>query len=468
MNRLKGIIIVVFLALASLMMPFNIYADTLPSSAIIGTNLELITVDTISSGNNNISYRYVYKVHVLLDDYYLGTSTGTYSFTYWDGNQYQNINVPNIKKYINGNEITYTYMYVTSTYWANGGGPLSSVSYLNTSSNVTKYSDIDSMQQIIDILQDVYSDTSNIGNIENDQLTELENILLELQNQGITLTDINDQLIDANNYLDKISKLRQYNFPIESLGAVSMMYYLNSTKVLDFFVNGYYNYPVFRLNNNDTLFQVSTYTSRDSYYIVFSQYININTVNNIISILNGTISNVQQISNLSYSGNGQTLQCYKITFRATGSSTVYFRSVGDHVFIPISFSVEGYSKYSTDFALLYGFSNPLLDDLHIIAQGTTQSNQANQQLDSNTSQFQTDSSDLIDIENTMSNNMDSAMQQITPSSNPGTSFGGNFLTSAVWVRTQFERLTNGNPFGSLIVYGLTLGLALLLLGKVFL
>lgn len=42
---------------------------------------------------------------------------------------------------------------------------------------------------------------------------------------------------------------------------------------------------------------------------------------------------------------------------------------------------------------------------------------------------------------------------------------GNFLTSANWVRTQFNRMITGNVFGTLIYFSLVLGLALLVLGK---
>lgn len=469
MKKLKGIIIVIVSILfpASVLMPFNIYADTLPTSEILGVDARLINEELYQVNNGN-NYRYLYEVTVHLKNNYIGYIAGTLSYSYYDnnGNSQTSSNGPSVK-YVNGNEVKYS-VYITRTGSYNVTGtisPLISVSYLLTNSNVTKYEDIDSIHQVLNIMNDLYNSVDNIEGLENNQLTELTKILTSLNNMGITLTNINGELIDANSYLDVISNMRQWDIFPESYSIISWYLYLNYPYNTSF-INSYYNYPLFSLASGTQILQ---YSSSNEYMFIFyssALFYNSSTFSNLHILTNCTVNNIEVLNEQLF--DGQYMRLYKIRINRVGSGMVAIQTINNIKIIPLYLGESSNKYISTDFALLYGLSNRLLDNLDIIANGTNQSNQANQQLDSNTSQFQTDSNDLIDIEDTMSNNMDTAMQQITPSSNPGTSFGGNFLTSAVWVRTQFERLTNGNPFGSLIVYGLTLGLALLLLGKVFL
>lgn len=106
---------------------------------------------------------------------------------------------------------------------------------------------------------------------------------------------------------------------------------------------------------------------------------------------------------------------------------------------------KGY--FSTEFMELYGI-------------GGYQN--SSEDLNDINSQFQTDSNSLISIEDSFNNSMNNALQNVSPTFNMNQSF----LNSANWVSTQFNRIVNNTPFASLITFGLTLGLGLLIIGKV--
>lgn len=444
-------------SLASLLMPFNIYADSLPTSEIIGTSARLISVDVYENGTS-LTHEYIYEITIKLRNSYVGNINGTLSYSMYDDNNILQNRSNNINRFVNGNEVKFSLLISQSNnrYVGTVNGPLVAVSFLLTSSNVTELSSIQDLQIIIDILNDLYNSNDTVEGLLANQLTQLQ---LVVQNTSL-----------SNQYLETLTKMRQFNIPFESY----MVQYPLLNQNLEVYnnINDYgFDFPLWIIPENTLLWRSTAGTN--GVQIVYKFYSNLNaTTTSILNYL--SFENLSVVS-LVRNNIGQTQQSfialYTLTLNKVGNysdSRIIFNSFYTTFYFSPIVADMGSLNYSTDFALRYGLNNKLLNDLNIIVNGTTQSNSANQQLDSNTSQFQTDSNALIDIEDTMSNNMDTAMQQITPSSNPGTSFGGNFLTSAVWVRTQFERLTNGNPFGSLIVYGLTLGLALLLLGKVFL
>lgn len=135
----------------------------------------------------------------------------------------------------------------------------------------------------------------------------------------------------------------------------------------------------------------------------------------------------------------------------------------------VSFTREFFNQYP-DIAIQYNTNNLVKKQtvITILQDGTTDSNEAVQEAESDLGDFEESRDDLLDIEDSLTDNMDDALNDISVPSDPLSGFGGYFLNSAVWVRTQFDRLTENTPYGSLLMYGLYLGLALLVMGKVML
>lgn len=133
-------------------------------------------------------------------------------------------------------------------------------------------------------------------------------------------------------------------------------------------------------------------------------------------------------------------------------------------FIPIYIGRSDVGAVSTDFALLYGFSNDLLD---AIVYGTESSNESVSELDSGTSDLNESINDYVGVENQFNDNMNDALQDLDLDSNIPTAMGTKFLQSADWVRVQFNRMTDNNPFGSVLGFSLVVGISLLILGKIY-
>ena len=102
----------------------------------------------------------------------------------------------------------------------------------------------------------------------------------------------------------------------------------------------------------------------------------------------------------------------------------------------------------------------------ILQDGTSESNQSVDDAQSEISDFNDASSSLIDQEDAFKDDMNDALDNI-PSFDISTGFGSKFLASADWVREQYNRLTGNTPFGSVISFSLLIGLALLIVGKVY-
>ena len=88
-------------------------------------------------------------------------------------------------------------------------------------------------------------------------------------------------------------------------------------------------------------------------------------------------------------------------------------------------------------------------------------------LNNSSDELNNSSNQLITQEDVFNDDMNNALQDIDTNFNIGTNFGSKFISSANWVKTQYDRLTGNTPFGSLISFSLLIGLALLLVGKVF-
>lgn len=460
MKKLKGIIIVFMVSLASILMPFNdIHADTLSSANITGSQVVLLEKTQNVAVTNN--WYYLYETTLYFDNNYIGWVNLDINLTYYapsgyEGGSYIVSSLSNKRFYINGNTIKINQIVGSDNY--NGIGPYVSNTYVHKSSNVTKYTDISSLQQIIDILGDIYQDTSDIEGLSTNQLTELQNIVTKLTSANVTLTDIDGQLINANEFLEYLTKVKTWNIPIESLSwnyyMIQQGYEYNNYE--PFKVN-YFTYPIFSIAPNDVLFQFYTSASNlKEYTVVFLTNRNVYslaTLQQYFSVTDGEFSNITRLNTFRSGNNNYNLIKFTISnFTVATNVIVEFSYIGTQTntkIIPIYFNpFVSYAYTSTDFALQFGLSNKLLDNLNIIANGTIESNQAATNLDQSTNQMQNQINNFTSIEDSYNQQFNNSLDTID-FSNPIQNNAG-LLPAAQFVISVFNGLIN-NQLSVLII-----------------
>ena len=129
----------------------------------------------------------------------------------------------------------------------------------------------------------------------------------------------------------------------------------------------------------------------------------------------------------------------------------------DMYIIPIYCKRNGEIGYETqDFCDNFGLPYNGLDN---------QAQESVDNLDDTMSDFAQASDDVISVENNIGSGFENSLEDIPTEFNFTNQFGASFISSAQWVRNQFNSMTVNNPFGSLITFSLILGVGLLLLGR---
>lgn len=446
--KVKGIILAVIFSLASIMMPFSVYADTI-SNSNVHINYYMKSQTVTSSGN----YRQIYQIDYVFDKEYVGWISSKVIFTYYTDNNLTQSQAEFTRAiYVNGGTASITYA-ISTTANLSSGAMVSMVQSVQNS-NVVPYSELETLEDILNILQDTYNYVSI------DIYDELENI--------VSNTSL------ANDYLETISLYRQWNVPFESISGISYM--LNKDfPIYEFRQYNDYQFPIFTISPNDIPLSISTSDQNELYseiilIVMWDRAPSLSTMNRYMPLTDGVWKSQERLYQFPV-GNKNWLIAKYIAgdfTTTTASNNITHLYTSDTNFTPIYFGYTGNLKYvSTDFALNFGLSNTLLDNIEIIANGTTQSNSAASDLETEASEYSEIADDVIEVEEGLTSSFETSVNQIDL--NTGLNgFGGNFMTSATWVRTQFDRLTENTPYGSLVVYGLTLGFVLLMLGKVLL
>lgn len=485
-KALRIVLSTIFTISLLFVVPFNnIYADTISSSNIVGVNVELlgssILEHRLENGFNYYYKLYSYKAVIELDNSYVGVIGARVQGNYYEKLPNQNSSVTTQafnyyrKIYVNGNSAEMTF--VVSSWYSSYQDPINyrsdgtSPSVSIEDSNVVKYEDLDSIEQIIDILSDIYQNSEDIEGLSTDQLGELQSI--------VSNTSL------ANQYLKTISEWRFWPFPVESMRAMLLFtdpanFSTGAYKRYDYYSIGQYYWPIYGVfQQSKTVMQTAVVApnassagnghlgififgcpcgttanfeamwevyNADNYTVTRIQSFTLNNPENVTSILNWAFWRVEATCNT--------------------SKTVRIRTRTNEAFIIPIFVGSEVTNLGTEFALQWGLSNSFLDNINIIANGTTASSSAAQSSDSANSQLQQDSNTLFTQEDSFKQNMNSAMQNIDTTFTLN-NFGQSFMTSAQWVRTQYETLTNNTPFASLITFSLLVGLALIVIGKVY-
>lgn len=430
--------------------PFNtIHADDYTGSTIVGFNTLYDGVSEVDSLS-----KYSYREHFVLDDSYVGYINITLTVKYYNyqGQLSQTVLGGN-NYFVNGNFIDVPF-FITGATQASGDRPsINNVTVEYGNHNLVKHSALNDLDQIISLLTDLYNNTDGIEGLESSQLTALQNI--------VSNTSL------ANTYLETISKMRQWHYPIESF---TFNYYLLSRYEPKSIINiSYYDYPVFNLKYGDYLY--SAYLSNTNKYIYLIFGIDKNVyLGALPQYFDYTGLSVYYYDSLYLSGISE-YRIVKMILEISDTSVNNFNiMVKQNINVVPILAIRDYeyknNYFSTDFALQFGLSNRLLDNLDKIANGTTESSSAAQSSDNANSQLQQDSNTLFTQEDSFKQNMNSAMQNIDTTFTLN-NFGSSFMTSAQWVRTQYETLTNNTPFASLITFSLLVGLALIVIGKVY-
>lgn len=448
----RGVILSLIISIVSTMLlPFSISANGSLSAPFVGYNIfvydyekeiyvtkESVDFDfsnmkltcsnmqssggcmTYSSGSNvadltgNITYSQVqsdqttyYTVQVILDETYVGyvrvTQGGTTRSYYINGNQFEFVSADNTA--------------------------ISIASY-----SLTKKSSVQSLEQIISLLTDI-----------EDEVDDIEPIL--------------------NALLDKTD----FNFPIESYSFVSYWIGLGKSPI-SFYNDSYYTFPMFELSTNDQIWR-SSVPAGESQIVIFGidKYITGSNFDSFFTIPSGFSVQYENVGliPLSTSSYGRLVK-YTFTNNNSSSASVILNYIGSNTRIMPIYSRNSKERFiSTDFALQFGLNNQLLEDLHNIANGTQGSNDSVSNLDDATSDLNDSISDYVGVENSFNNDMNTALNDIPVNNNLPTAMGTKFLQSANWVRVQFTRLTDNNPFGSVLSFSLVVGIALLVLGKIY-
>ena len=465
--------------------PFRIYADTISSTNVVGYSVyyEQESIDGYTSAQTSY-YNYVGNFHFVFefDESYLGYFTiQAYvdSYHYYFGANPPTYGIKRVYAsgtyYINGNRCeivvpavltssrSYGFLDSNSTIHEN---PVISYNYNINSSNVTTMASLSTLDDVVNVLTDI----SNYVSI--DVMDELLNI--------VSNTNI------GNKYLETISKIRQYYFPSESLGPIMRFLYGKDFNSGDFAIHDFpgidrWIYPLFECNYPESYFYIFRQTIYKNKPIDIVFWINSSrsatTFWNDFSINDTTNFQVDLVERLetaqiflddnSYTATSFALYHLKVSYIGSGSGSTNFRlqtTINPIYIIPIFCGIS--DNASTEFCLRYNMENQVIRNINIIANGTSASSSSSSDLEDSADDIIQNSSTMFQFENTQNQNMNNALQNINTNFDIG-SFGSSFLSSANWVRTQFDNITNSTPFGSILSFSLLLGLALLIIGKVY-
>lgn len=265
---------------------------------------------------------------------------------------------------------------------------------------------------------------------------------------------ISEVTITIDEYeLTRVTDSLIWGFPIESLPFINQVFKTLGDNI-DYSLTSfsYYTYPYIKPLNN-IFYDVYLNTNRRIYFVVMldqSYIYSQSTLQQLININNSNLTMKFQSDNID-----SPMSLLKFYIENTSGSTQRIRMQFNRniEFIPIyAYNVSNltnkkYGPMNQDFIETFDMINY---------------KQSSDNLDNIDTQFQNESNSLISIEDSFNNSMNNALQNVSPTFNMGQSF----LNSANWVSSQFNRIVNNTPFASLITFGLTLGLGLLIIGKV--
>lgn len=419
--------------------PFSISADTITQANIVGTNVFLKDVSVYNTFTDNIEgqnyTRYgltcLYEVEVILDDYYLGNIVTQIQGQYYryPANSSTSVNTNfnyTRRVYVNDNKFTFTFSIDTRAPSQSdqlNRSTQTSPQVVLQSSSVTKFEDIDSIDQVINILTDIYNDGA-IEGLMNDQLGELENLIVKLNL--------------SNEFLATISQLRSYNFPLEFLTGIYSTILLGDGEIVDLIPLGSYNIPIFKYDKGDKVLSFwASQTSEFKFIIIYFGF-NVGSSSNALSLLTqsgnrGTLSYVGAALGAS-SVDFRSVQYQMQNFSTSGTTTIICNRNGGFMAVPLLISsANGNFNVTSDVATIFNLSHPILD----YYRGTQDSNDnaddlisGSEDLYSSIFPFMDQESQMVDEFNNTVNSIDLTSDNVTGNV--------NLMSSASFVKTVFS------------------------------
>lgn len=268
--------------------------------------------------------------------------------------------------------------------------------------------------------------------------------------------------------LRKLDPGQTWLYPVESFTNILTLFNAGFEQVgIDSSNN--YLYPIFQEDSTKQISNTSVTTTQKKCVLVMytsrSVY-NATTFNNFF-----TYNSNFTISDFKYVQRSTSGWIINVTFENTSSSTqtLNLRSANSTGKFTVIYNTIYYDSYpvSTDFALQFGLTNDLLSTLNVIANGTSGSNSTVSNFNQTEQTMNNTIDDYNEIENSFTDDFEENITAINPSDHGLSLMGSKFLNSANWVKTQFDRITTGTPFGSILGFSLVLGLGLLIIGRVF-
>lgn len=449
-----------------LMVPFRIYANGSLPAPFVGFNVNLIDVEIDDEYETNIS-----------------SSGGTYSGSV--ARHSASVTLEGDFTAIQRTSSGVTYMTTetsvgsvngvnnaTGTITENAASESGTLS-LNISSSSTYHYDEAALMEFEIILDSNYIGYFNVSLKSGSTTLQSRTIYVNGNSASCTWSVLGSFSNSLSNYSITINSFDlmldvegMWNFPIESYNFVRYFIGLGKSPV-QFYMNSYYTFPIFELNNGDQIWR-SSMGSGQSQIVIFGidKYITASNFDSYFTIPAGFSAQYENIGliPLSTSSYGRIVK-YTFTNNNESSQSLILNYIGSSTKITPIYSRNSTEKFiSTDFALQFGLRNELLDELGILANGTTGSNQSANNVTNESSNLTDVSDDIHSMESTFNNDLNNNLQVIDTTVTPGT-FGSSFLASSSWVKTQFDQLTSNTPFGSVLSFSLVLGLGLLIVGR---
>lgn len=319
--------------------------------------------------------------------------------------------------------------------------------------------------------------TNTSYNIYSDNATLL-NILSELYSQTSYIDDLESKLSQVNTYLANMYTSgipsRQYDIPLECVPIYSyfslhggLAQYQASNMFLGQSVS-FNDYLIYQGYNNPTDGNTGYLTAYadEEYVFVFGLNTNTQMVQDgrmTLLYRDGGYSTFN-ITKRTQRSHGQTLHISAFFGQSNKDGSNSLNSAftlnftlnrfQDYQYIPIYW---GMVKYAPDYVwTLLQLDNP----------NEEQFNQTSSNLIDTTNELNNELGTIDEVESDLADDFQTNITAIDTDFNFNTDFGTKYLQSNSWLINQFNYLTVGNPYGSLLTFCLLVGLALLLIGRI--
>lgn len=330
----------------------------------------------------------------------------------------------------------------------------------------------------IDNTYNVGSELYNTGNISSytsqilEEIQSLNSFLVimnsnELQTQAF-VSNINTQI---QNIISNGLQVRLMNYDILLVQIPIIAYFVGNGGVIQStndFLSGktlLFDYPIYKGYEGNSAY-LTTDTTDDDYIMIVA----VNSAYQIFTNLTYTpVSGWSDVSTVEtgYKRYSNTLQFDYLIVKNNKNGSSY---TGARYYINYYSGALTHLNNEQYIPIYYGkYSDCPQEFLDFIGLKTIEEQEGidvSNDLDNINTDLNNEISAVDDIQNQLEDDFQDNIQAIDTDFDFETSFGQKFVTSAHWVRSQFETLTTQTPYGSILFFALTLGIAFMIIGRV--